>query len=129
MSSLADAVQAAMVARLKAGVTLGQVYSVVPDKTLPPVVVIGEGQSEQIGGKGSDAERHDLVVRSIVAGTSKRDLFALMEQVKVALHNRPLALAGFVLSQCVLTSSGELRDLDEAALVGEQSFTVFVQRA
>jgi hypothetical protein len=126
MSDLADAVQAAIFARLNAGVTLAPVFSVLPDGQKPPTVLIGESLAEQVGGKNSDAERHEITVRSFVAGTSKRDLFAVMEQVKAALHNQQLTFAGFSLSRAVMTSASELRDLDDAALVGEQNFTVFV---
>ncbi len=128
MSDLADAVQAAIFANLSAGVTLAPVFSILPDKQLPPTVLIAESQGEQIGGKNSDTERHDVTVRTFVVGTSKRALFDLMQEVKAALHNQPLTWAGFDLSRAVMTSSGEIRDLDEAALVGEQNFTVFVQR-
>ena len=129
MSNLADAVQAAAFARLNAGVTLATVFSVLPDGQKPPVVLLGESLGEQIGGKNSDAERHDFTVRSFVAGTSKRDLFAVMQQVKAALHNQQLTRAGFALSRAVMTSASELRDLDDAALVGEQNFTVFITAA
>jgi hypothetical protein len=129
MSNLADAVQVAIFARLNAGVTLATVFSVLPDNQPLPTVLIGESLGEQIGGKNSDAERHDITVRSFVAGTSKRDLFAVMEQVKAALHNQALTFTGFALSRAVMTSSSEMRDLDDAALVGEQNFTVFITAA
>lgn len=129
MSDLADAVHQAFFASLQAAVTRATVYTIVPDKTLPPVVVIAESSAEQVGGKNSDAERHDVAVRSILAGTSKRELHLLMEQVKGALHNRQLTLAGFWLSRVVMTSSDDSRDVDEGAVIGTQNFTVFVQRA
>jgi hypothetical protein len=129
MSNLADAVQAAIFARLNAGVTLAPVFSVLPDGQKPPTVLVGESLGEQIGGKNSDHERHEITVRTFIAGTSKRDLFALMQQVKVALHNQPLVQAGFSMSRATLLSSSELRDLDDAALVGEQNFQVFISAA
>ena len=124
MASLVQAVQAAVFAALEAGVTLAPVYSVVPDKTSPPVVVLADGAFDQIGGKGDDAERHDFIVRCIVGGTSKAALFALMQEVKAALHNQPLTSGDAALSRCVMTSGNELRDSDEDALVGEQRFFV-----
>jgi hypothetical protein len=129
MIDLADAVQAALFTRLSAGVTLGTVYTIVPDKTQPPVAVIGDSQAEQIGGKGSDAERHEVVIRAMVAGTSRRALLALMTEVKEALHNQPLTAAGALLSNAVLTSSNSIRDVEEKVLIGEQSFTIFAQPA
>lgn len=129
MTDLADAVQAALFASLSAGVTRAPVFTIVPDNTQPPSVVIGDSQSEQIGGKGSDVERHDVVIRSIIGGTSRRDLFALMKEVKDALHNQPLSFAGALLSPAVLTSGASIRDIEEKVLIGEQSFTVFAQPA
>jgi hypothetical protein len=129
MTDFHDPVQTVCFARLADQVTLAPVFSIVPDKTSPPTVVIGESQAEQVGGKNSNTERHDFVVRSFVEGTSKRALFAMMNEVKAALHNWRPAIAGFSLSRVVMTSSGELRDLDEAVLVGEQNFSVFVTAA
>lgn len=124
MADLAHAVQSAVVVKLVAGVTLAPVYSVVPDKTSPPVVVVGDSTFDQIGGKNSDSERHDLVVRCIVGGTSKADLLALMQQVKAALHNEPLVSGLAALSRCVMTSGNEVRDIDANTLIGEQRFFV-----
>jgi hypothetical protein len=128
MNSFGDAVQAAMITRL-AAVTLAPVFAVVPDGHKPPAVVISDSIGEQIGGKGSDAERHEVTIRSVVAGTSKKALSAVMQQVKAALHNQPLTAAGFVISPAVLTSSSEARDPDEGVLIGTQQFLAFVQAA
>lgn len=122
MADLSLAVQAAVVARLQAVVTLAPVYTVVPNDTKPPVVVVADGTWEQIGGKLSDHERHEIVVRTIVGGTTKAELFALMAQVKAALHNELLSSAGAALTRCTMSSGNEIRDIDENALVGEQRF-------
>lgn len=122
MPDFSLAVQTAVVARLTAGVTLAPVYTVVPNDTQPPVVVVMDGTWEQIGGKLGNHERHEIVVRTIVGGTSKAALFALQDQVKEALHNQPLTSAVATLSRCTMTSGTEIRDIDENALVGEQRF-------
>lgn len=129
MSNLADAVQTALFNRLVAGVTLGEVFTVVPDDRQPPLVVIGETTSSLIGGKGSPAERHDVPVRCIVAGTSKRALLALMQQAKAALHGQTLIAAGTILSRAEMTSSSDDRDVETGLLIGIQNFTVFAQPA
>lgn len=129
MTDLADAVQAAIFARLSAGVTRAAVFTIVPDNTQPPSVVIGDSETEQVGGKGSNVERHDVVIRSIIGGTSRRELYALMGEVKDALHNQPLTAAGATLSKAVQTSGSSIRDIEEKVLIGEQSFTVFAQPA
>lgn len=125
MADLTHAVQSAIMARLQApGVVSAPAYTVVPDNTSPPVVVVGDATFEQIGGKNSDTERHDIVVRCIVGGTSKAALFELMAEVKAALHNQALTSADAALSRCVMTSGNEIRDIDANALVGEQRFFV-----
>lgn len=128
-NSLQDAVQTAIYDRLVAGVSSAPVYSVVPDKTQPPVVVISDSTFEQVGGKGSDKERHEVRIIYIVSGTSKRSLFALMQEGKAALHNQPITATGFVLSNAILLSSDERRDIDQAALVGEQTYLVLAEAA
>jgi hypothetical protein len=125
MADLMQAVHGAVYDRLAAGVTLAPVYSVVPDNTQPPVVVLGDGTFEQIGGKNSNMERHELIVRTIIGGTSKQALLALMQEVKAALHNQPLTSPDAALARCVLSSGNELRDIDKGVLVGEQRFFVF----
>ncbi len=125
MSDLSLAAQTAIVDKLKASVTLATVYSVVPDGTKPPVVVVSDGTWEQISGKGGNAERHDFAIRTMVGGTSKAALFALMDEVKNALHNQALASTEAALSRCTMTSGNELRDIDENTLIGEQRFFLF----
>lgn len=125
MADLTQAVHAAVFDALNAGVTLADVFSVVPDKTQPPVVVLGDGTFDQIGGKSSNSERHDFVVRSFIGGTNKSALLALMQEVKAALHNQPLTSATATLSRCVMSGGNEIRDIDDNVLVGEQRFFVF----
>ncbi len=126
---LSDAAQAAVVAALKAGVTLASVFSVVPDKQALPTVVVPSSIAEPIGGKHSRAERHEITVRTSVAGTSKRALLAIMHQVKEALDDQVLSFDGVLLSRPVLATSSEARDLDLPALIGEQVFSIIVQPA
>jgi hypothetical protein len=125
MADLSLAVQTAIVAKLQAGVTLAPVYTIVPDNTQPPVVVVTDSTWEQVGGKGGDAERHDFAIRTMVGGTSKAALFALMQEVKAALHDQPLTSTVAALSRCVMISGNELRDIDENTLIGEQRFFVY----
>ena len=99
MADLTRATQTAIIELLQAGVTLAPVYSVVPDNTQPPVVVVGDATFEQIGGKNSDTERHDIIVRTFVGGTSKAALFELMAEVKAALHNKALTSGDAALSR------------------------------
>lgn len=124
MANLTQAVHGAVVDALKAANPGAPVYSVVPDKTEPPVIVVGDGTFDQIGGKNSNSERHDLVVRCIVGGTSKAAVLALMQQVKAALHNQPLSAAGVTLSRCVMNGGNEIRDIEGNTLIGEQRFFV-----
>ncbi len=123
MPDFSLAVQTAVVARLTAGVTLAPVHTAVPDGTKPPVVVVADGTWQQIGGKLSNHEQHEIVVRTFVGGTSKAALFALQNQVKDALHNQPLSSAEATLSRCTFTSGSEIRDIEENTLIGEQRFS------
>ena len=129
MADLVKAVQGAIHARLAAAGLGVPVFSVLPDKQLPPAVVIGESAIDEIGSKTASLERHTVTITTLVPGTSKGPLFAAMAGIKTALHHQPLTFAGAVLSTCEYLSGGELRDFDEAVLVGRQSFLVFAQDA
>lgn len=128
MTDLSRAVQTAMFDVLDAADLGGlKVYTVVPDKVLPPCIVIAESSFEEIGGKGTSVELHRVVVRTFINGTSKLPLQSAMAAIKAALHDQPLTFAGALLSDCRFEFGGERRDLDEGTLVGEQSFQVIAQ--
>lgn len=126
-TDLADAVQVAMFARLKEVVTLAPVLAVVPDDLKPPYVVIASASQDDFGIKGGAVKRHQVQVRYYVPGTSKRDLFAVMNQGKDALLEQDISSDGALLSRPALLSASDYRDTDIPALVGEQEWLVIAQ--
>lgn len=127
---LTDAVETAVYTSLAARVALpAKVFAVVPETLQPPLVVIAGSSVAIEGSKTQDFERHEVRIVSLVAGTSKRALFALMHQVREALHRQPIVFAGAELSDPLLLSSDDRLDEDGATMIGEQAFLIFAQPA
>jgi hypothetical protein len=127
MIDLTDAVQKAVFDAL-ASVTAAPVYSVVPEGTQPPYIVIGDDTVDPtIGCKDGILESHTLRIVTVFAGASKRALSTAMNQVRTALVDAPLTFAGANLSSPVIVSSDDRVDPQSGEFVGEQSFLIFAQ--
>jgi hypothetical protein len=100
----------------------------VPDNLKPPATVVAESSFTEIGSKTGSIEAHLITVRTFIAGQSKTPLLMAMGRVKAALHNQPIAAAGFAFGDVTQVQGGELRDIDEAVLVSEQVFQVIGQK-
>ena len=129
MADLARAVQTAIYEKLLAANLALPIVSIVPDGMKPPAAVIAESVFEEIGGKTMVAERHQIVVRTFLGGTSKAPLLDTMTKIKDALHRQALTAAGVIMSNCEYLSGAERRDLEEGVLIGEQTFLIFAQPA
>lgn len=124
MVDLTDAVQTACYDNLRNGVTLAAVYSVIPEGAQPPIVTIADASVTVIV---PDFEAHDVRIVTIVAGGSKRALFAAMRQVKEALDLQPLTFLGANLGAPTLGNSSDRLSDDGLALIGEQTFQIYAQ--
>lgn len=128
MVDLTDSVQIAVYTALTTGVTLAPVYSVVPEGTQPPYVVIGDDTVDPtLGAKDGVFEQHDIRIVTVFGGASKRALSAAMQQVRQALADRPMTATGANLSPPIVLSSGDRVDAQSGVFVGEQTFRIFAQ--
>lgn len=92
----ASALQTALYDRLAAMIPdrVASVHQHVPEKTPPPVVIIGDMQSESRGGKGEVSDRWTVVVFAVTKGPSRLANFALQARVRAALGQwQPAATA------------------------------------
>jgi len=129
MTDLASAVQRAVYDALVGGVTLAAVHQHVPEGTPPPVVIIGEGDFSEEGGKGERLERHEVMVLTVVRGPGKLPLRAVQEQVRAALHDRPLTAAGASLSSPSIVSTSDQLLEDGETYAGTQQFVIWAEPA
>lgn len=135
MIDLTDAVAVAVFETLEAGVTATDnngtvvpVFSVVPEATQPPYIVIGNDTVDPtLGAKDGIFERHELRIITVFGGADKRVLSAAMFQVRNALVDQPLTFPGANLSAPVILSSDDRVDAQSGEFVGEQSFLIFAQ--
>ena len=128
MVDLLDAVQAAVFASLSAGVTLAPIYSVAPEGTQPPYIIIADDTVDPTqGAKDGIFEQHDVRIVTVFGGATKRALFAAMNQVRVALADKPLTFTGALLSNPYQLSADDRIDGQNEVLIGEQTFRIFAQ--
>jgi hypothetical protein len=84
-----DAIEQAAFAALSvpAIAALATVYQHVPEDTPPPVLIIGDMDSDgSIAAKDDGDEQVALTITAVIAGEERRPLRAIKRQVKVALH-------------------------------------------
>lgn len=125
MTDLGGAVVLGVYQALANGVTLAPVYSVPPEGTLPPVAILAETTIEDHSTKDQVLEQHSVQVLSIVQGSSRAALFALMRQVKDALHDQPIAAPGAGLSPPRFQHASEVIEPDGETMIGTSHFLVF----
>jgi hypothetical protein len=127
MIDLTDAVHTAVFAAL-AGIAGPPVYSVAPEETLPPYIIIGDNNVDPtIGGKAGVLERHELTIVTVFAGGSKRPMLAAQRAVRTALEGATLLADGASLSRPVQLSSNDRIDPTSGVIVGEQTMLIFAQ--
>lgn len=74
------------------------VYQHVPENTAPPVVIIGDMDSEPLGAKDDPDCRVSLTITAIVSGEQRKPVLALLEQVKGRLAGQRAAQSGWTLA-------------------------------
>lgn len=60
----------------------------------PPFHLIGDISSDNAGGKGDQLEEIEADVHTVYRGTNRRDLLAMMHQVRLATDNQVLTIDG-----------------------------------
>jgi hypothetical protein len=129
MTNFQGALEAALYARLTAQVTLAPVHQHVPDNLAPPVVIIGDINSENIGAKDRPLLRFDITIVSVVTGPGRKPLNAVQAEVLAALGQwMPAATADVAFGDLQFqTGSGRLLPSEEPIYYGEQVFVVIIQ--
>lgn len=120
-----DAVEAVAYTQLNvtAVTALAAVYQHVPEDTPPPVVIIGDMDSEPIGGKGDPDRRVNLVVIAVIQAEERKPLRAIQAEINAQLDGKSFAHEGWELHFTFTGSDGALLE-DGATYVGNTRFTV-----
>lgn len=132
MTDFQGALEQALYDRLKAGVTLGQVFQHVPDAVPPPVVMIGDVVFDNDGDKDAPLFRFSVTLVSVVAGASRKPLGALQAQVFAALHDWTPATTAEVRFGTVSIEGASGREVqvpNGTVYFGHQTATIYVQAA
>ena len=131
---LTGAVQTAVFAALSPVDGMPPVVSEVPigedDQPTYPIVLLGDDQVTEVGGKGSRLEQHDLAIHVVLQGATKKTARTLQELVRAALHDQPLPDQAGVLIDPLKFQNGNLVLLEDGTTyVGTQNFKTFAQPA
>jgi hypothetical protein len=114
MSGAGEAMQAALVAALRAHAPLAGAVSGIFDGPPPrapfPYVAIGAGASINFGHKSGGGREHRLVVSLWDDGASAARVHALMAEAETAIETLPAAIAGHRLVSLAFMRGRVLRD-------------------
>ncbi len=130
MTDIAGGCLSAVVAALNAGVTLAPVFSVPPEGTQPPVVIVGEINGDpSLSPKDGDMLSISVRIVTVVAGTSRAPLLALMAEVRAALKGAAISAPGVDLTRPIEEASSDRLDGINNVAIGDQSFLIFAVTA
>jgi hypothetical protein len=133
MIDLLQSVQEAVFTKLSGAVgltDLAPVFQHVPQDTQPPMVIIGNIDSENIGTKGEQLEEVTIEVISIYRGSGRAALLDIMHQVRVALDRQELTLAGVEFdTPDYVSASADGPAEDGTTYVGISTFTINAEPA
>ena len=105
---------------------LAPVFQHVPQGTEPPIVIVAdiEEDAEAFGAKGDDQDvSATLVVVTLVRGESRKALFDIEHQVRLALKDRRETRSGWDLAFTYAGTTGVLWE-DGQTYEGQSRFTV-----
>ena len=107
MTLAANALQAAAYARLTSQLGATPVYDFVPQDSAFPYVVVGETTSLAWDTKTADGQEFTVTLHAFTRGAGRKGLNALVEAVRLALHEHPLAVAGHAVAvlRCEFTQT------------------------
>lgn len=121
-----DAVEAEAYAVLNvpAVIALAKVFQHVPEDTEPPVLIIGDMDSEPIETKGGRDQKVTLILATVMDAEERRPIRALKAKIIELLHGHQATRGGWLMEFTFIGSDG-FRDPETAtAYVGNFRFTV-----
>lgn len=103
---------------------LAAVFQHVPEDTNPPVLIIGDMDSEPIVTKGGSDQRVALTIAAVVLAEERRPLRALKAVVLAALDGRQVSRDGWQLAYNFTGADGFLDPETGEAYAGNFRFSV-----
>src|SRR3546814_619168 len=100
MPSAMDALELAAYGLLTSGggITGAVVYQHVPEDEQQNVVIIGDMDSEPLGGKDDDDCRISLTITAVTFGEERKPVLDLLDQVKTRLAKQQVTQSGWLLA-------------------------------
>lgn len=106
-----------------------QVLQHVPQETQPPIVVIAEITSEEVGAKGDPWERHIVEIVTEYRGPARKWLYSMMGEVMARVDGAAIQQpTGIVLSTPEFEDSEDGLLEDAQTYQGRQRFVLFAER-
>lgn len=127
---LMRATQRGAIVALNAATPPAPVLEHVPQGTEPPYIRFGDITAEPIGSKSDPARLVSFELHSVTRGTSRTQLFELMDFVETVLGGAELIDAGTNFQPTIIeTSSASGAGPDGVTYVGLSTFSVFAEPA
>ncbi len=125
MSDAQNATEAAVYAALAAGGLAYPVFQHVPENTPPPVNIIGDISGEPLSDKGSQDERIDLTITTVVQTEQRKPVLLEQGKIRAALDDVALTgAAGWTIRPQYLSGDAVLLP-DGETYLGTMRFTIF----
>lgn len=124
MSAAGDAIEKATYTLLTTGEPIGiAVFQHVPEDTDPPVIIIGDLETEPLDAKDDGDERATLTIVTVIEGEARKPLLDAQAKIKTKLHGARVTEGAWTLAYRFISSSAALAP-DGAAYVGESRFEI-----
>lgn len=106
-----------------------QLFQHVPQDTQPPLVVISDISSEEVGAKSDPWERHTVEIISEYRGPARKHLYAIMGQIMALVDGAAIAQPpGISLTVPEFEGSEDGLLEDGQTYQGRQRFVLFAER-
>lgn len=127
VADLQNALEKAIYDRLVATITLASVGQEFKENTGPPLVIMGQISSEDIGTKDDPMDQYTVDIITEVKDKGRRGLTLLQRQVADALGRwKPAETADVIFDQLVPQGSNGVPEEDGKTYIGSQTFVVIV---
>ena len=106
-----------------------QVLQHVPENTQPPIVIVGDLDTVNDGGKDDQLEQIRVQMQFVYRGPGRAPLLTMMNRARALIHDQRVTVEGGLLHFKWVTGSASIAAVDGITYAGLSEFDVFAQPA
>lgn len=97
--------------------------------TVPPFHLVGDMDSDSIGGKDEQFEQINVDVHTVYKGADRRELLALMHQVRIAVDDESITIGGMLFRFRFAGAAASTAAADGVTYAGITTLEVYAEPA